>query len=143
MANIPIVLPLYSYIIIAIFSICQYYKMTKHNYHKSYIVAVILSHTHISICSVLLTLRASPRATPPSSSIPILSRLCLDNMKTQNLISTSHILNKYNDQCIHRKLIIIVMVIVKSEWLNLGSLVTAVAAFPVLEYLLTQVGNND
>ena len=31
--------------------------MTKH-YYKSYIVAVILSYTHLSVCSVLLTLRA-------------------------------------------------------------------------------------
>ena len=42
----------------------------------------------------------------------------------------------------------IVMVIVKSEWLNLRSLVTAIAAFPALEYLyhsiiLAIAGNND
>ena len=30
MVNIPVVLPLYSYKIIAIFSIWQYYRMTKH-----------------------------------------------------------------------------------------------------------------
>ena len=46
-------------------------------YHKNCIVAVIPSHTHFSICSVLLTLRASPRATPPLPPIPFPSRLCL------------------------------------------------------------------
>ena len=52
-----------------------------------YIVAVILSHTHLSVCSVMLTLRAFPRATPPLLPIPFPSRLCLDNMKIQNIIS--------------------------------------------------------
>ena len=86
MANFLVVLPLYSYIIIAFFSI---HIMTKHNFHhKNCIVAVILSHTHLSVCSVMLTLRASPRATPPSSPIPFISRLCLDNVKIQNFIPT-------------------------------------------------------
>ena len=43
MPHSPVVLPLHSYIIIAIFYIFQYYNiMTKHYYHKNYIVAVIL-----------------------------------------------------------------------------------------------------
>ena len=50
-------------------------------YYKNCIVAVILSHTHLSVCSVMLTLRASPKATPPLSLISFLLRLCLDNMK--------------------------------------------------------------
>ena len=50
-------------------------------YHKNCIVAVILSQTHLSTCNVLLTLRASPKATPPSFPIPFISRLCLYNMK--------------------------------------------------------------
>ena len=44
-------------------------------YHKNCIVAVILSHTHLSVCSALLTLRASPSATHPLSPIPFISRL--------------------------------------------------------------------
>ena len=44
-------------------------------YHKNCIVAVIPSHTHLSVCSVLLTLRTSPRATPPLPPIPFPSRL--------------------------------------------------------------------
>ena len=59
--------------------------MTKHNYYyKSYIVVVILSHTHLSVCSDLLTLRAFPRATPPSSPTKFLSRLCLDHNHENN-----------------------------------------------------------
>ena len=46
-------------------------------YHKNCIVAVILSHTHLSVCSVMLTLRASPKATPPLTPITFPSRLCL------------------------------------------------------------------
>ena len=50
-------------------------------YHKNSIVAVILSHTHLSVCSVMLTLRASPRATLLLPPITFLSRLHIDNMK--------------------------------------------------------------
>ena len=64
-------------------------------------MAVILSHTHLSVCSVMLTLRASPSATPPSTSILFPSRLFRQHENTEfyphNYVS--HILNKYNDQC--------------------------------------------
>ena len=46
-----------------------------------------LSHTHLSVCSVLLTLRASPKATLPLSPITFPSRLFLsNNMKKINFI---------------------------------------------------------
>ena len=91
-------------------------------YHKHCIVAVILSHTHLSVCSVMLTLRASPKTTLPLSPIPFLSRLCLDNIKIIHLSSETYSRTKYKDKCVHRNQI--TMVIVKSEWLNLALLVT-------------------
>ena len=51
---------------------CHFLYSSMYNdreYHKNSIVAVILSQTHLSVCSVLLTLRASPKATPPLSLI--------------------------------------------------------------------------
>ena len=53
-------------------------------YYKSYIVVVILSHAHLSVCSVMLILRAFPRATPPLSPIEFLLRLCLDHNHENN-----------------------------------------------------------
>ena len=55
-------------------------------YHKNSIVAVILSHTDLSVCSVMLTLRASPKASPPLFLIKFPSRLCLDNIRIINFI---------------------------------------------------------
>ena len=49
---------------------------------------VILSHTHLSVCSDLLTLRASPRAIPPLSLIPFQLRLCLNNIKIYKILSS-------------------------------------------------------
>ena len=60
-------------------------------YHKNCIVAVILSHTHLSVCSVMLTLRASPKATHPLSPILFLKRLCLNNMKILILFSKTQL----------------------------------------------------
>ena len=86
-------------------------------------MAIILSHTHLSVCSVMLTLRASPKATPPLSLIKFPSRLCLDNIKIKKLLSSeTHSRTKYKDKCVHGNQI--AMVIVKSEWLNLALLVT-------------------
>ena len=51
---------------------CYFLYLSMYNdkeYHKNCIVAVILSQTHLSVCSVMLTLRASPKATPPLSLI--------------------------------------------------------------------------
>ena len=73
-----------------------FYSFTPYNasflgaIYKCCIVAVILSHTHLSVCSVLLTLRVSPKTTPPLSPILFLQRLCLNNMKIFILSSTPH-----------------------------------------------------
>ena len=66
------------------------------NFYNTCIVAVILSHTHFSLCSVLLTLRASPRATHPLSLIPFPSRLRLDNVKIYEILSSEM-------ECVHIK----------------------------------------
>ena len=109
-------------------------------------MAVNLSHTHLSVCSVLLSLRACPRATAPLSPIPFLLRLCLDNMKIQNfIVSKPHVLKNLKTNVQHEK--IVVIVIVKSELLNLRSHVTAKASLPALEYMYHStfncVGNTD
>ena len=105
---------------------CYFLHSSMYNdkeYHKNCIVAVVLSQTHLSVCSVLLTLRASPKATPPSFPIKFPSRLCLDNIKIKKpLSSETHSRTKYKDKCVHGNQI--AMVIVKSEWLNLRLLVT-------------------
>ena len=72
---------LHSYILLILQSI---------NFYKTCIVAVILSHTHLSVCSVLLTLRASPRATLPLPLIPFLLRLCLNNIKIYEMLSSEN-----------------------------------------------------
>ena len=46
MENIPVVLPLYSYIIIAIVTICQYSRMTKHNLISKVVAYLIAVQSH-------------------------------------------------------------------------------------------------
>ena len=56
-------------------------------------MGIIPSHTHLSVCNVMLTLRASPRATPPLSLIPFPSRLCLSNINEKNYPLKHHVLD--------------------------------------------------
>ena len=112
-------------------------------YHKNYIVLVILSHTHLNVCSVMFTSRASPRVTPPASPIVFPSRLCLDNRYNFILQNTQSppVLQYCTDQCVRRKQI--VMVIVKWECLNLRSHITATVALPALKWFVKPIADHE
>ena len=82
-------------------------------YHNNCIVAFILNHTNLSVCSVLLTFRASPTAIPPLSLILFPSSLFLN---TKNL-SYIYYLKTAINKSVHGQ--IIVIVIVKFEGMNI------------------------
>ena len=54
------------------------------------IAEVNLRHTHFNVCRVMLTLRAPPRVTHPSSPIMFVSRLCMCRQQENAKFNLKH-----------------------------------------------------